>query len=366
MRRAPPCYHSGAASHRTDTIATMALEGAIPTRAMVLHRFGRVGTGLLRPEDRPDPQPGPGQVALRVRACGVCHTDLHLCQGELPDRRLPIIPGHQIVAEVAALGTDMPATADLRPGQRVGVGWLHQACGNCRFCRTGRENLCPQIAFTGYDRDGGYAQVALAPAAYVYPLPDTFDDAQAAPLLCAGIIGWRAIARAGIAPGERVGLFGFGASAHLALQVLKAWGCAVAVFSRGSAHLALAASLGADWTGTYAERGPWPLERAVVFTPAGETVLEALSRLDAGGVVAIASVHLSPIPAFDHDALLLGEREIRSVTAATRADALDFLTLAGRLRPRVQVQEWPLERAEDALVALAAGRVEGAAVLRPT
>ncbi len=311
------------------------------------------------------PEPGPGQVLLAVRACGVCHTDLHLCEGELPPRPLPVVPGHQIVGTVAALGPGGALESGLTLGQRVGVGWLHGACGVCRFCRTGRENLCPRIAFTGYDHDGGYAEYALAPTAYCYPLPERFGDLEAAPLLCAGIIGWRAVRRAGIRPGERVGLFGFGASAHLVLQLLTAWGCGVAVFSRGERHLALAAALGATWTGTYAEPGPWPLERAVLFTPAGETVLEALSRLDAGGVLAIASVHLSRIPALDHDALLLGEREVRSVTAATRADALDFLEVAGRLGPHIQVEGWALPRAEEALVALKAGRVAGAAVLHP-
>ncbi len=333
-------------------------------RAMLLHQHGPVGSGVLTCTQRPVPEAGPGQVLLRVHACGVCHTDLHLCEGELPARPLPVVPGHQIVGTVAGIGSGVAADTGLTLGQRVGVGWLHRTCGVCRFCQSGRENLCPRIAFTGYDHDGGYADYALAPAAYSYPLPERFGDLEAAPLLCAGIIGWRAVRRAGVRPGERVGLFGFGASAHLVLQMLTAWGCSVAVFSRGRSHLALAADLGAVWTGTYAERGPWPLERAILFTPAGQTVLEALSRLDAGGVLAIASVHLSPIPAFDHDALLLGEREIRSVTAATRADALDFLAVAGRLGPRVRVQGWALPRAEEALVALKAGRVEGAAVLQ--
>ena len=334
-------------------------------RVMALRAYGQVGTHLLRSEERAIPAPGPDEVLLRVRACGVCHTDLHLCAGELPPRPLPVVPGHQIVGSVVQTGPAVPSDLGLTPGRRVGVGWLHTACGVCRFCRSGRENLCPHIRFTGYDADGGYADYALAPAGYAYPLPDRFSDTEAAPLLCAGVIGWRALRRAGVRPGDRVGLFGFGASAHIVLQLLVAWGCAVAVFSRGPAHLRLAADLGAAWTGTYAEQAPWPLERAVIFTPAGQTVIEALGRLDAGGVLAIASVHLSPIPALDHDHLLLGEREIRSVTAATRQDAADFLAVAGRLPLHIQAGEWPLEAAESALHALKTGRVDGAAVLVP-
>ena len=336
---------------------------------MVLRAHGPVGSGVLHAEDRPLPEPGPGQVLLRVAACGVCHTDLHVCEGELPSRPLPVVPGHQIVGRVKGYGPEVaggagvPAAARHREGTRVGVAWLHQTCGVCRFCRSGRENLCTAIRFTGYDADGGYAEYAVAPAGFVHPLPDRYDDEAAAPLLCAGIIGWRAIQRAGVRPGERVGLFGFGASAHLALQVLRAWGCAVAVWSRGGGHLRLAADLGAEWTGGYAEEGPWPLERAIVFTPAGESVVEALRRLDAGGVVAIASVHLSEIPAFDHDRLLLGEREIRSVTASTRQDAAEFLRAAAQLPLRVATRGYALGDAEQALVAVKSGRTDGAAVL---
>ncbi len=333
-------------------------------QAMVLYGRGRIGEGLLRFERRQAPTPGPGQVRLRVAACGVCHTDLHLCAGELPPRPLPVIPGHQIVGRIDALGPDLGG--ELRVGQRVGVAWLHETCGRCRFCRTGRENLCQLARFTGYDADGGYASHAVAPAAFVHPLPERYGDAEAAPLLCAGIIGWRAIRRAGIRPGERVGLFGFGASAHLALQVLAAWGCAVAVWSRGEAHRRLAAGLGASWTGGYDADAPWPLERAIVFTPAGDTVVEALARLDAGGVVAIASVHLSALPPLDHDQLLSGEREIRGVTAATRQDAADFLRAAAALPLRVAVTRFRLREAERALVELSRGRIDGAAVLETT
>ncbi len=333
-------------------------------RAMVLRGYGTVGTGVLHAEDRPVPEPGPGQVLVRVAACGVCHTDLHVCEGELPPRPLPVVPGHQIVGRVAAYGPDVAAAARLPPDTRVGVPWLHRTCGTCRFCRSGRENLCTAIRFTGYDADGGYTEYAVAAAGFVHPLPERYGDEAAAPLLCAGIIGWRAIRRAGVRPGERVGLFGFGASAHLALQVLAAWGCEVAVWSRGGGHLRLAGALGAAWTGGYADSPPWPLERAIVFTPAGETVVEALGRLDAGGVVSIASVHLSPIPAFDHDRLLLGEREIRSVTASTREDAAEFLRLAGRVPLQVATRAFPLDAAEQALVELKRGKVDGAAVLR--
>jgi len=332
-------------------------------RAMVLHAHGPVGGGILVPEERPAPDPGPGEVLLRVATCGVCHTDLHVCEGELPARPLPVVPGHQIVGTVAAVGPGVPEGLAPAPGSRVGVAWLRQTCGVCRFCRSGRENLCRAIRFTGYDADGGYAGYAVAPAGFVYPLPARYDDVAAAPLLCAGIIGWRAIRRAGVAPGERVGLFGFGASAHLALQVLCAWGCEVAVWSRGERHHALARRLGAVWAGGYDTGGPWPLERAIVFTPAGQTVIEALHRLDAGGVVAIASVHLSPMPEFDHDQFLLGEREIRSVTASTRQDAFEFLRQAERLPLHIETRVFPLMQAEDALAELKAGRIDGAAVL---
>ena len=326
---------------------------------MVLRAPGPVGGGVLVEEHRQAREPGPGEVLLRVSACGVCHTDLHVCEGELQPRRLPLIPGHQIVGTVEAPAPDAGPPA----GSRVGVTWLHRTCGVCRFCAAGRENLCTAIRFTGYDADGGYAEYALAPAGFVHPLPARYDDVAAAPLLCAGVIGWRAIRRAGVVPGERVGLFGFGASAHLTLQVLAAWGCEVAVWSRGARHRALALELGAAWVGDYDGAGPWPLERAIVFTPAGPTLLEALGRLDAGGVVAIASVHLSPIPPFDHDRLLLGEREIRSVTACTRRDAVDFLRQAERLPLRLRTRAYPLEAAEQALADLKAGRVDGAAVL---
>ncbi len=339
------------------------LDGGNEWQAMVLQTQGNIGDGLLRRERRPLPTPGPGQLRLRVAACGVCHTDLHVCAGELPPRPLPIIPGHQIVGYIDALGPEHDAA--LRLGQRVGVAWLHATCGSCRFCRTGRENLCRLARFTGYDADGGYASHAIAPAAFVHPLPERYGDAQAAPLLCAGIIGWRALRRAGVQPGERVGLFGFGASAHLTLQVLTAWGCPVAVWSRGESHRRLARALGASWAGGYEAAAPWPLERAIVFTPAGDTVAQALGHLDAGGVVAIASVHLSPLPPLDHDRLLSGEREIRSVTAATRQDAADFLRVAAALPLEVAVTRFPLAQAEQALVELRRGHIDGAAVLEP-
>ena len=334
-------------------------------RAMVVRAHRPVGTGVLVREERAVPAPGPGEVLLRVLACGCCHTDLHVCAGELPPRPLPVVPGHEIVAEVAAAGEGVGGPGAPRPGDRVGLPWLNRTCGTCRFCRTGRENLCPAARFTGYDADGGYAGFVVAPASFVVPLPDTYADVEAAPLLCAGVIGWRAIRRAGVQPGERVGLFGFGASAHLALQVLGAWGCQVAVWSRGPHHLRLAEGLGAAWTGGYRADGPWPLERAIVFTPAGETLLEALRRLEAGGVVAIASVHLSPVPGFDHDRLLLGEREIRSVTASTRQDAADFLRFAAAVRLRVETETAPLDAAEATLERLLLGHVHGAAVLVP-
>ncbi len=327
---------------------------------MELRTPGPVEPDRLQLRTRVPPEPGPGEVLLRVRTCGVCHTDLHIVQGDLPLPRLPIVPGHEIVGDVVAHG-DGAARPDLPAvGQRVGVAWLGGACGHCAFCRGGRENLCPDIRFTGYHRDGGYAEYAAVRADYCYPLPERYDDVEAAPLLCAGIIGWRAIRRADVVPGDHVGLFGFGASAHLTLQVLRSWGCAVAVVTRSTQHQELARRLGADWAGGYGEAPPWPLARALVFTPAGETVTAALERLGPGGVLAIASVHLSPIPALDHDRLLYGEREIRSVTASTRQDALDFLAIAGRLPLRMETETFPLTEAATALFRLKQGSLNKA------
>ena len=321
-------------------------------RAAVLRSPAPVSRQPLRLEDLPIPEPGPDQVLLRVKACGVCRTDLHVVEGELPPRGGPLIPGHQIVGELAG-------------GGRVGVSWLGGTDGACWYCRHDFENLCDAPTFTGYTVNGGYAEYAVARRDFVFPLPPALDDTQAAPLLCAGIIGFRSLRVAGVEPGERVGLFGFGASAHLAIAVLRAWKCEVYVATRGESHRRLAASLGASWVGSESEKPPVPLDRAVTFAPSGDVVIAALSSLRKGGVVAINAIHLDRMPQFDYDKLLWGERQIRSVANMTRHDARDFLQTAAEigLRPRVTV--FPLEQANQALEAVKADAIDGAAVIVP-
>jgi propanol-preferring alcohol dehydrogenase len=317
--------------------------------------------GSLAIVERTLPVPRPGEVLLRVRACGVCRTDLHIVDDELPPHRRPVIPGHQIVGEIAG-----GATTDRPLGMRVGVSWIASTDGTCAYCRRGSENLCDAIAFTGFDVDGGYAEYALARADFTYPLEPALDDVHAAPLLCAGIIGFRALRVAGVEPGERVGLYGFGASAHLMVPILRAWGCRIAVATRGEHHRAFARGLGVDWVGDATERPPYPLDRAVTFAPSGDVVVAALGALRKGGVVAINAIHLDRIPSFDYDTLLWGERQIRSVANMTRADAAEFLALAASVGLRPQATAFPLERAAEALAAIRGDAVDGAAVVVPT
>jgi propanol-preferring alcohol dehydrogenase len=326
-------------------------------KAAVLRAPGPIASRTLTIGDVPTPQAGPGHVLLRVRACGVCRTDLHVVEGELKPVRLPIIPGHQIVGEVVA--------GDLAEGARVGVTWMAGTDGVCDYCRAGKENLCDAPSFTGYTVDGGYAEFATARADFVVPLPQAMDDLQAAPLLCAGIIGFRSLRVAGVEKGERVGLFGFGASAHLALPVLKAWGCQVFVSTRGESHRKLADSLGADWVGAEHDQPPVALDRAVTFAPSGDVVVAALKSLRKGGVVAINAIHLDRIPEFDYDSLLWGERQIRSVANMTRADARDFLEIAAKINLKPRVTKFKLEQANEALFALKNDAIDGAAVLVP-
>jgi alcohol dehydrogenase, propanol-preferring len=306
-------------------------------------------------KDVPEPPVTPGHVLLRVRACGVCRTDLHIVEGELAPLRSPLIPGHQIVGEVVE--------GNLPIGSRVGVSWLGGVDGTCPYCQRRQENLCDAPTFTGYSVDGGYAEYALARTDFVYPLPDALSDLDAAPLLCAGIIGFRSLRVAGVEPGDRVGLFGFGASAHLAIAVLHAWKCEVYVSTRGASHRELASSLGAKWVGNETDRPPISLDRAVTFAPSGDVVVAALSSLRKGGVVAINAIHLDRIPQFDYDSLLWGERQVRSVANMTREDARDFLEIAAKigLKPRVTV--FPLEQANEALLAVKKDRIDGAAVI---
>jgi propanol-preferring alcohol dehydrogenase len=321
-------------------------------RAAVLSTPRSISDRPLAIEDLPPPVATPGYVVLRVLACGVCRTDLHIVEGELRPVRDRVIPGHQIVGE-------------LPDGERVGVSWLGGTDGTCPYCRRGAENLCDAPVFTGYTVDGGYAEYALAHKDFTVALPDALDNLQAAPLLCAGIIGFRSLRVAGVELGERVGLFGFGASAHLALPILRAWNCEVFVSTRGESHRKLARDLGADWVGNETERPPATLDRAVTFAPSGDVVIAALGSLRKGGVVAVNAIHLDRMPEFDYDSLLWGERQIRSVTNMTRADARDFLEIAARIGLRPRVTEFPLDRANDALLAIKQDRIDGAAVIVP-
>jgi alcohol dehydrogenase, propanol-preferring len=329
-------------------------------RRAVLRR-DRVGTSQpLEIESGPARALPRGHVRLAVRACGVCRTDLQITAGELPPRRDIIVPGHQIVGEIVD-----GATAERPLGMRVGVSWVASTDGTCWFCAHDRENLCDEPRFTGYDVDGGYAEYADVRADFTFPLPAALDDLHAAPLLCAGVIGFRSLRVAGVEPGERVGLYGYGASAHLALPVLRAWGCEVYVATRGEARRALAAEMGAAWVGDATDTPPVPLDRAVTFAPAGDVVIAALAALRKGGVVAINAIHLDRMPAFDYDRLLWGERQIRSVTNMTRADARDFLTLAAEIDLRPHARAFRLADANAALAALGADEITGAAVIVP-
>ncbi len=306
----------------------------------------------------PLPEPGAGQLRIRVRACGICHTDLHIVEGEIDLPRLPLVPGHQIVGVVDKLGSGASRFA---VGDRVGVPWLYHTDGTCRYCASGRENLCVNAQFTGHDVDGGYAQYMVAPADFAYPLPAGFDDVQAAPLLCAGVIGYRAFRLSEAKRGDRLGLYGFGASAHITIQVARHIGCEVYVFTRGEEHRRLAQQLGATWVGDASEH-PVPLDAAIIFAPAGALVLQALAALDRGGTLALAGIYMTPIPQFDYK-LIYGERTMRSVANATRRDAEELLTLAAKIPIHTEVKTFALADANKALQMLKAGQIEGAGVL---
>lgn len=310
-------------------------------------------------EEVPEPTiSSPLDVIVKIGGAGVCRTDLHIIEGELPPRLPRVVPGHQIVGEVTA-----GATAELPVGARVGVSWMGGSDGVCWYCRHAMENLCDAPTFTGYSVNGGYAEYALAHAAWVFPLPPALDDLHAAPLLCAGIIGFRSLRVAGVQPGERVGLFGFGASAHLALPVLHSWNCQVYVSTRGESHRRLAASLGAEWVGSETEQPPQQLDRAITFAPSGEVVLAALASLRKGGVVAINAIHLDRMPQFDYDRLLWGERQLRSVANMTRDDARDFLRTAAEIGLRPKATQFSLDQVNEALIALKNDAIDGAAVI---
>lgn len=329
-------------------------------KAAILTNPGDITTHPLKIEEIGKPRAKGGEVLLRVKACGVCRTDLHIVEGELKPKRESIVPGHQIVGEIAD-----GATSELALGTRVGVSWMGGVDGTCPYCARGMENLCDAPIFTGYDVNGGYAEYAVARADFVFPLPYNLDDLHAAPLLCAGIIGFRSLCVAGVEHGDRVGLFGFGASAHQAIRVLQAWNCEVYVSTRGESHRRLAESLGANWVGGEREKPPVPLDRAITFAPSGDVVIAALSCLRKGGVVAINAIHLDRIPPFDYDRLLWGERQLRSVANMTRADARDFLETAAKIGLRPKATAFPLDRANEALALVKSDRIDGAAVLIP-
>ena len=328
-------------------------------RAWVVGAPGPVDTGPLRRVDREEPVPGPGQVRVDVSCCGVCRTDLHLAEGDLPPRRASVTPGHEVVGRVSARG---PGADRFAVGERVGVPWLGATDGSCRFCRRGEENLCTAPVFTGWDVDGGYADACLVDEAFAYPLPDGLDDEQAAPLLCAGIIGYRALRCADVPPGGRLGVYGFGGSAHLTAQVALAQGLQVHVRTRGEHNRRLAEQLGVDSVGAATDL-PEPLDGAILFAPAGELVPVALRALDRGATLAVAGIWLSRIPALDYATELSGERRLRSVTANTRRDGEEFLRLASRLGVRATTVAYPMDDAPRALSDLAHGRFGGAAVL---
>jgi len=330
----------------------------------VIDRPGPMETRPLRLVDRDRPEPGPGEIRLRVTACGVCRTDLHLAEGDLPPQHPQVVPGHEVVGHVDAVG---PGVERFTVGQRAGIAWLRHTCGRCRWCRQGRENLCVDPAFTGWDADGGYAEAAVVDEAYAYALPedglDAYDDRHVAPLLCAGIIGYRALKRADLPPGGRLGLYGFGASAHLAAQIALAQGATVHVLTRSEAAQRLALDLGAHSAGAADDPPPEPLDAAILFAPAGGLVPVALAGLDRGGTLAIAGIHLSQVPPLDYAEHLFLERQVRSVTANTRADGEELLALASRLHLTVATTPYPLDAADRALADLATDRVNGAAVL---
>jgi len=328
---------------------------------MVVATPAPIATSPLRLVERAAPEPAPGEVRVAVEVCGVCRTDLHVVEGDLPAQRHPVVPGHEVVGRIDRLGAGVHEVA---LGERVGVAWLHASCGRCRFCRLGRENLCLAPRFTGYDADGGYADHVVAPAAFVYPLPEALPARALAPLLCAGIIGYRAYRRSGVRKGQWLGLYGFGASAHIVIQLAGHDGARVAVVTRGPRHRALARALGAVWVGDATASPPEPLDAAILFAPAGDLVPVALAALDRGGTLAIAGIHLSPIPPLDYARHLFQERRVMSVTASTREDGRALLRLAAEIPITTSTEEFPLAEANDALRRLAHDEVEGAAVLR--
>ncbi|MGH2628417.1 MAG: zinc-dependent alcohol dehydrogenase family protein [Anaerolineales bacterium] len=330
-------------------------------RALELRKPQAIEQEPLRKVERASPTPGTGQLRVRVQSCGVCRTDLHLIEGELAPPMLPVVPGHQIAGIVAEVGRGVRGW---KVGDRVGVPWLHRACGACDACRRGDENLCPEAEFTGLNRDGGYAEETLAEADFALRPPEGWAPESIAPLLCAGIIGYRSLRKTEVRPGDRLGLIGFGASAHLALQIARHWGCPTAVFTRGPGHRRLAMDLGAAWAGGIDDAAPWALDGAVLFAPSGSLVRPILERLRPGGTLAVNAIHMSPIPEMPYR-VLYGERTVRSVAHATRQDGIDLLELAVKIPLRAVVKTYPLAEANQALADMKHSRLDAAAVLVP-
>jgi len=328
-------------------------------RAMVLHGQAPIDTLPLRSEDIPVPSPGGDELLVRVLACGICRTDLHVVEGDLPPVRARLVPGHQVVGVVETA----PDGGRFRRGDRVGIAWLRRTCGRCEYCASGRENLCERAEFTGWHADGGFAEFAVVPAAFAYAIPMVFGDVEAAPLLCAGIIGFRALERAAVPPGGRLGLWGFGSSAHVTLQIARARGARVHVLTREPSHRKLAQALGAAWTGDVGDAPPEPLDSAIVFAPVGDLVPVALRRLARGGTLALAGIYMTPTPPLDYARDLFYERQVRSVTANTRADGEALLAEAARVPVRLATTTFALTEANRALAALKRGEFAGSGVL---
>ena len=330
-------------------------------KAMVLKEARPVEESPLEMMEVPAPTPGPEEIRIRIRACGVCHTDLHEVEGDLPLPKLPLIPGHEIVGVVEGVGSEV---VRFRVGDRVGVPWLYSTCGKCDFCRRGLENLCENARFTGYHVDGGYAQYVVVPEAFAYRLPQGFSDVEATPLLCGGVIGYRALKLSEVRPGERLGLYGFGSSAHMVIQIARHWGCEVYVFTRSEEHRQHALELGAAWVGGAKDTPPHKLDSSIIFAPAGWIVPEALRVLRKGGTLALAGIHMTPIPEMDYEKYLYYEKVLRSVTAATREDGRELMELAGQIPIRTDTTLFKLEEANEALLMIKDSRISGAGVLK--
>jgi len=338
----------------------MSVPGDGMMQAVLLRAQAPIRSAPLVARDLPRPEPGSGEVRVRVRACATCRTDLHVIEGDLAPRRMPIVPGHQVVGTVEALG---PAASRFAAGDRIGIAWLRSTCGACRYCTAGRENLCESSTYTGWTHDGGYAQYCCVPEAWAYPIPRAFDDAEATPLLCAGIIGYRALRRSRVPRGGRLAIYGFGSSAHITLQVAHHWGCRVWVVTRDAAHRRLALELGAEWAGTGGDALPVKCDAAIIFAPAGELIPTALKSLDKGGTVALAGIYMSDVPAMAYEPHLFWEKTLQSVTANTREDGEALLSEAETIPIRPRVRRYALADANRALQDLAADRVQGTAVL---